>query len=177
MSEQVVAPFGPTSLRLVLIGCSKTKLPYTPTRKRGGRLHPQEMYGGQLFPKRVAYAESRGLPWGVLSAEYGLWRGSDERQPYEAKMSDLSPAEFAIWHAKVAYDVIHELWEPWENELSSRVYKPQELTVEIHAGKAYAHPLSTILRSLGVVVELPCEGLGIGQQLQLYTSGALATVV
>lgn len=158
----------PQSMRLMLIGCSKTKLPYVPDRRRGGRLTPEEMYGGQLFLKRVKYAKDRNLPWMVLSAEYGLWRPGSERKPYEATMGEKSPAEFAIWHASVAYCILHELWEQRETGEADGPLRPNQLTVEIHAGRSYSLPLAEILRSVGVVVELPCEGLGIGKQLAFY---------
>lgn len=168
--------FCSSALRLVLIGCSKTKLPYTPDRRRGGRITAVEMYGGQLFRKRVEYAERRSLPWRVLSAEYGAWRPDDERKPYDETLADKSPADFAVWHAKVAYDLLHELWEQYDNGEADGPLRPGEMIVEIHAGKLYARPLANILGSLGVKVELPCEGLGIGEQLALYTSGRLAAV-
>ncbi|MCC9603544.1 hypothetical protein LOC67_23590 [Stieleria sp. JC731] len=160
--------------RIVLIGCSKTKLPYKPERRRGGRLYPTELYGGDLFPKRVAYAESRNLPWMVLSAEYGVWNPNQERKPYDTAFSDLSPADRADWHARVAYHVIQELFEPFEVGEANRPLTPSELTVEIHAGRDYAEPLATILTALGINVELPCKGLAIGQQKKLYASGSLS---
>jgi hypothetical protein len=134
------------------------------------------MYAGQLFKKRVEYAERQGFPWRVLSAQHGAWRPHEERKPYDETLQEKSPADFAIWHAAVAYNLLHELWEPYDNGKSEGPYRPNEMTVEIHAGKLYSRPLADILRSLGVNVELPCEGLGIGEQLALYTTGRLATV-
>ena len=170
--ESVVMP--QSALRLILIGCSKTKKPYTYDRRRGGKITPEEMYGGQLFAKRVAYANRKAMQWMVLSAEYGLWEPNCERKPYEATMGEKSDAERAVWHTRVAYCVLHELWEPMERGERENEMRPSELTVEIHAGKDYARPLADILRSCGVTVLLPCEGLGIGEQLALYTSGRLA---
>jgi hypothetical protein len=161
-------------LRLVLIGCSKTKKPYKPDPRRGGRITAEEMYAGQLFKKRVEYAKRLGLEWFVLSAEYGLWRPEAGRKPYDATMRAKSPAERAIWHAHVAYCIVNELWEPLERGECDRELHPAELTVEIHAGRLYAHPLDDILRSLGVTVKLPCAGMGIGEQLKMYTTGSLS---
>ena len=158
-------------LRLMLIGCSKTKKPYVYDRRRGGRISPTEMYGGDLFKKRVRYAERNGIEWFVLSAEYGLWGPSDERKPYDETLGGKTPADFAMWHATVARQLLHQLWEPWERGELDRPLVPSELTIEIHAGKDYARPLADILLACGVNVVLPCEGLGIGQQLALYTSG------
>lgn len=160
-------------MRIVLIGCSKTKHKITPDPKRGGRVSPCELYSGQLFSKRVAYAESRKLPWMVLSAEYGVWRPDIEHKPYDNCLADFSPAERAAWHISVAHRLIEELWEPWEMD-EGPVLSPDQLTLEIHAGNDYAHPLAELLRTVGINVELPCEGLGIGEQLALYTSGKLA---
>lgn len=159
--------------RLVCIGCSKTKRDVAPNPKRGNRVTPVEFYGGQLFPLRVQYAESRGLPWVVLSAKYGVWRPDVEQKTYDLRLDDLHPADFAAWHASVAYSLVHELWEPWEADIEQPVLRPRQLTVELHAGEEYCEPLGSILRSLGVVVERPCEGLGIGKQLKAYTTGAL----
>lgn len=120
---------------LVLIGCSKTKRPYTYDRRRGGRITPTEMYGGQLFQKRVAYAEGRSLPWAVLSAHYGLWWPNREMRPYEATMTSKLPAEVAVWHASVAQAVVEHLWEPYDLGLLAGPMRPNAMTVEIHAGR------------------------------------------
>ncbi len=117
------------------------------------------------------------MPWAVLSAEYGVWRPDIEMRPYDATMNHKLPAEFAKWHASVASKVLDDLWEPMEDGRAAGPIRPGLLSVEIHAGANYAHPLAELLRSLGVIVSLPCEGLGIGQQLALYTSGALSEVV
>jgi len=161
-------------LRIVLIGCSKTKRKIEYDRSRGGCCLPRELYSGQLFTKRVEYAERNSLPWIVLSAEHGIWKPTHLLKPYEASFADLTPADRAIWPVSVACRLLHELWEPWEEDEAQPVLKPAQLTFEIHAGNDYAHPLAEILQMVGVRVELPCEGLGIGEQLALYTSGALA---
>ena len=170
-------------MRIVLIGCSKTKKPYRRDASRGGRLTPAELYSGSLFVKRVQYAERSELPWMVLSAQFGLWRSNQELSPvmgtcsevpYDVTMDDLSPADRAAWATSVAHKLVEELWEPFNRNETACPLDPGELTVEIHAGADYWHPLAEILRSVGVNVELPCEGLGIGEQLALYTSGVLA---
>lgn len=170
-------------MRLILIGCSKTKLRYKRDPKRGGRLTPIELYGGDLFRKRVDYAEREGHPWAVLSAAFGLWPSHIERNPsmpgdagevYDQTMSDLLAAERAAWHVDVAAKIVEELWEPWHGGKAPSPMLPSELQIEIHAGRDYAQPLATILRELGIPAVWPCEGLGIGQQLAMYTSGALS---
>lgn len=169
--------------RLILIGCSKTKLPYKRDPKRGGRVLPIELYGGDLFRKRVAYAEREGSQWAVISAAFGLWPSNVELNPvrmgdggevYDLTLCEMLAAERAAWHVDVAGKVIEQLWGTWHTGDTHRPLLPHELEVEIHAGRDYAQPLATILRELGVPTAWPCEGLGIGQQLAMYTSGPLS---
>lgn len=94
--------------RIALIGCSKTKT-YRYDRKRGGKAFPTETYGGQLFNRRVAYCEDRGVPWCVMSAMVGIWRMDEELRPtdgldenrepkvYDLTISQLSKSDYAIW--------------------------------------------------------------------------------
>jgi hypothetical protein len=165
--------------RIALIACSKSKS-YTHDRKRGGRVLPAELYTGALFRKSVRHAEDRGIPWFVLSARFGLWpshvelnageydAGCGTWSPYDVTLSGMCAAEKAAWHTKVAWDVTHELWEPWEQGSADTHLQPNEMTIEIHAGRDYTHPLASILRSVGFCVELPLDGLQIGERLQWY---------
>lgn len=163
--------------RLILIGCSKAK-EYKPESRRGGRVFPRELYSSQLFRARVEYAESIKCEWAVLSARFGLWHSSRELVPcniggsgrvYDTTFDDLNRAERAEWHTSVAHKVVEQLFEPFEVGTSRQPLNPNQLTVEIHAGRSYCQPLAEILKLTGINVQLPCEGLGIGQQLQLYS--------
>lgn len=138
------------------------------------------LYAGDLFKKSVAYAEDRGLPWFVLSARFGLWpsyaayRAGDydastkSWSAYDETLANMDGAEKAAWHTKVAWDVVNLLWEQWEQGKAATHSQPRELTVEMHAGKEYAEPLSNILRSVGCNVENPLEGMQIGERLAWY---------
>lgn len=150
--------------RIMLIGCSKTK--YKATTRRN--VTPTDLYAGQLFLARVELAEAMGVEWAALSAKYGLWRRDGLRKPYDFAFEDMDAAEIAMWHISVAMAVGNELWEPYERNQADGPVVPRNMTVEIHAGKRYAHPLAEILRAVGIRVELPCKGLGIGQQLAYY---------
>ena len=165
--------------RVVVIGCCKEKR-YIYERRRGGRVLPAELYQSQLFRKRVAYAERNCLPWGVLSALFGFWRSDTELKPttledpekaYDTTLGSLLPAERSIWPAQVAYKLLHQLWDHENITVDYELdgIPPNEMLYEIHAGKDYAHPLAEILQSCGVNVEIPCKGLGIGEQLKYYT--------
>lgn len=154
---------------ICLIGCSKTKAKLTARKHCTPKGTPEEMYTGQLFKKRLAHVTGRGLTWAVLSAEYGVFQPNLSLPLYDRTLEKMSAADRALWHTKVAYD-IYNLWlyEPFDEDESDRPYRPDELTVEIHAGKHYAHPLAEILQLNGTEVLLPCEGMGIGEQLKYY---------
>lgn len=153
-----------TKYRIMLIGCSKTKRTVTNNRK----VTPTELYAGQLFLARVKLAEAIGVEWAVLSAKYGLWRSQGLRKPYDFAFEDMDSAEVAMWHISVAMAVANDLWEPYDRNEADGPINPSEMLVEIHAGRRYANPLAQILQASGIRVELPCKGMGIGQQLAYY---------
>lgn len=161
-------------MRLILIGCGKNKTTAPSSAKNGHRFRIRDMYVGPLFTKRVQYAEERKLPWAVLSAKYGLIWPNEERKLYDETLNEMTPAEVAFWVSQVSSRVVNLLGEPFDSGQSDRMLNPNELVVEIHAGRRYSHPLADVLRAYGIDVQLPCEGLGIGEQLQAYTSGRLA---
>jgi hypothetical protein len=154
--------------RLMLIGCSKTKKACEYDSRVGGRVVPEQLYGSQLFSKRVEYANAKNLRWYVLSARYGVWRPTIGMKPYDQTFADMTPADIAAWHSSCALWLLEELWEPFHQKESAEPLKPSELTIEVHAGADYCHPLAEILKSVGIVVELPLAGLGIGEQLAWY---------
>lgn len=156
--------------RLMLIGCSKTKKAVDFNPRTGGRVVPDQLYGSQLFSKRVDYAKAKGLRWAVLSARYGVWFPHIGLKAYDQTFSDMIPAEIAAWHVGVAQRLMEELWEQYNLGQSVNPIKPSELTIEIHAGADYCHPLTEILKAVGIAVELPLAGLGIGEQLAWYCS-------
>jgi hypothetical protein len=158
--------------RLMLIGCSKTKKACEYDSRVGGRVVPEQLYGSQLFSKRVDYAKANNLRWYVLSAKYGVWRPTIGMKPYDQTFADMTPADIAAWHSSCALWLLEELWEPFHQKESEEPLKPSELTIEIHAGADYCHPLTEILRALGVKVELPLAGLGIGEQLAWYCNAS-----
>ncbi len=158
----------PNFRNLMLIGCSKTKHEVAFNQKTGGRVTPQKLYAGQLFSKRVEYATRNRLRWYVLSAKYGVWRPNIELKPYDRTFSDMNTAEVAAWHIGVARHLVEELWEGFNQNVTDGPLKPSELTIEIHAGADYAHPLAELLEALGIKVDLPLKGLGIGEQLAWY---------
>lgn len=154
---------------ICLIGCSKNKADLKARKYCTSKGTPEEMYTGQLFKKRVAYAKRRGFTWAVLSAQYGLFLPDRSMPLYDLTLEKMNPADRALWHTHTAYDIYnHWLYEPFDENEADEPYTPGDLTVEIHAGKNYARPLADILRLNGTHVVLPCEGMGIGEQLKYY---------
>ena len=154
--------------RLMLIGCTKGKQDRPYNNLTGGRVVPEQLYQSPLFSKRLDYAEVKGLRWAVLSAKYGVWFPRIGLKPYDQTFADMTPADVAAWHVGVAQRLIEELWEPFNLKESDDFLKPSELTIEILAGADYCHPLTEILTAVGIKVELPLKGLGIGEQLAWY---------
>jgi len=159
----------PVSLnRLMLIDCTKNKHDIGYDVKTGGRVVPQQLYNSPLFSKRLDYAEAKGYRWAVLSARYGVWFPRIEMKPYDQTFAEMEAAEIAAWHIGCAQRLMEELWEPFHAKKHDGPIKPSELTIEIHAGADYCHPLTEILTAVGIKVELPLKGLGIGEQLAWY---------
>jgi hypothetical protein len=154
--------------RLMLIGCTKGKQDIAYNPRTGGCVVPEQLYQSPLFSKRLDYAESRGLRWAVLSAKYGVWFPRISLKPYDQTFADMTPADIAAWHVGVAMRLVEELWEPFHEKETEEPFKPSELTIEIHAGADYCHPLAEILQAVGIKVELPLKGFGIGEQLAWY---------
>lgn len=134
---------------LVLIGCVKSKLP--------GRHRARDLYTSPLFLGRVAYAESTGAIWYVLSAKYGLVAPDDLIDDYDLSLADASASERADWATRVL--------EAFDERIGSVAAK----TIEIHAGDQYRDRVLLLgLRSRGAKVNVPLEGMRFGGQLAWY---------
>ena len=70
---------------VILVGCVKSKLPGTHLAR--------ELYNSPLFRGRRSYAESRGVPWFILSALYGLVAPEDQILAYDATLKRLKAPE------------------------------------------------------------------------------------
>lgn len=133
---------------IVLISCVKTKQRQPCAAK--------DMYVSVLFGKERAYAEASGLPWFILSAEYGLVAPDEWVSPYERYLPD-TPAGYQIaWGAWVVARL-----ELLSGSLAERV-------IEVHAGSAYIAALRQQLESRGATVLDPLHGLSMGARLAWY---------
>lgn len=124
---------------VVLVGCVKSKL----DRPAPAR----ELYTSALFRKQRAYAEATGVPWFVLSAEYGLVEPARVIEPYELHLASTSRAYRTEWGRRVVDD------------LAAKLGGLGSLVIEIHAGAAYVEALRDGLAGAGATIVEPLAGL------------------
>lgn len=125
---------------IILVSCVGEKLPQAAPA--------QDLYQSAWFRKARRYAETHGQRWYILSALYGLVNPGDVIESYNVTLNEKSAEERRAWAGKVSEQI-------------SKVITPGPLT--ILAGKHYREYLSEFLH--GYALNVPMEGLGIGQQL------------
>jgi Family of unknown function (DUF6884) len=119
--------------------------------KRGVPAPAQELYISDLFQKASAHARQAADEWYILSAKYGLVAPDRVISPYNVTLKLLPAAERRAWAVRATADL-------------RRVLKTGDQVVFL-AGEAYRAGLVDAIRDMGCTVEIPMEGLGIGQQL------------
>lgn len=152
----------------VLIGCTKTK--------RAERSAGRDLYDpSDLFRRRRAYAESTGLPWGIVSARYGLVLPDQQVDPYEMTIAQRRTAEHGgtkHWARSVIRGAFLYLADMHATARDARgfAYFPEHLVLEVHAGIDYVRALEEVAGDYrsGVTILHPVAGLMIGQQKQHY---------
>jgi hypothetical protein len=135
---------------VALVGCVKSKVE---------GVHPaRDLYVSPLFRKRRAYVEARGLAWFILSAEHGLVSPEATLHSYSRSLATMPAGERRVWGSAVI------------SALEDALGELGQLSFEIHAGASYVEPVRPYLLNLGALVDVPTEGLGIGQQLSWYSA-------
>ena len=107
------------------------------------------------FRKARTYADGTGQPWFILSAQYGLVHPDEMIAPYDLTLNTMPVVERRRWASRVLTQL-----EPHLNGIKS---------VTFLAGRRYREFLEPSLRSRGLVVSIPMEGLRIGEQLSWLT--------
>ena len=133
--------------RIYLVSCVSQKQP-SPAPAR-------DLYTSSLFSKASAYADSTGQPWFILSAKYGLVHPDEVIAPYDLTLNTMPVAERRRW----ANGVLAQL-APHLKGIGA---------VTFLAGQRYREFLEAPLRSRGLAVSVPMEGLRIGEQLGWLT--------
>ena len=132
---------------IFLLSCVGQKQP-VPARAR-------DLYISSWFRKARSYADSTGRPWFVLSAKYGLVHPDEVMPPYDLTLNTMPVADRRQWASRVLTQL-----GPCLGDVGSVVFL---------AGQRYREFLEPSLRSRGVVVSVPMEGLRIGEQLRWLT--------
>lgn len=135
--------------RVGLVGCVKQKAPAP---------HPaRALYVSTLFAGRRAFVEHSCLEWWILSALHGLVHPDQVLEPYDVTLKDAGRAGRREWSRRVLAT------------LDERVALRPGDVAEIHAGSEYRDwGLVDGLRARGIAVEIPTEGMPLGQQLAFY---------
>lgn len=138
--------------RVGLVGCVKTKRAVASTAK--------DLYVSTLFHGQRRAVEASCARWFILSAKHGLLSPDTVIEPYEETLKNTPARCKRTWSRRVLGQLRHELGEL------------DDVHFEIHAGQDYyAYGLVEGLSDAGATIELPTEGLSMGQKLSYYGDG------
>lgn len=136
---------------MVLIACGKNK--------RGEKSAAKDLYIGELFKKTRALVEKHKQEFRILSALHGLVHPEKELEPYDYTLNGKSKAVKREWAAQISKLLC--------------LKNPHEWRFVIYAGRDYREFLVPTLISHGFDVEIPLEGLEIGQQLSFLKTALI----
>jgi len=132
-----------------LVSCVKTK--------RSEPARPKDLYTSPYFKKMRAYAERHHDDWWILSAEHGLLNPDGPPiAPYDQTLSGAPIATRRAW----AEDVV--------SALDEQGLLADDVTLVIHAGTDYYGQLVPLVEGSDTTIELPTEGLGLGEKQAWY---------
>ena len=138
------------SADLCLVSCVKSK--------RSAAAPARDMYVSAWFRKARACIESLGCPWYILSAKHGLLDPGSTIDPYDKTLNGMSADLRRAWARGVFED------------LAPRLSGVGSVTV--FAGMSYREFLEAELRSRGLDVNVPMQGLGLYQQISCLSAQA-----
>ena len=121
-------------------------------KKRSTPAKAKDLYASDWFTKARQYVEAHGGDWFILSAELGLVDPEDEIAPYEKTLNAMGVRERREWAERV------------KGQMAQRL--PRVDRIVVLAGQRYRENLMDFLHTHAHRVEVPMEGLKIGQQLQ-----------
>jgi hypothetical protein len=134
-----------------LVSCVKTK--------RDHPTIPKDLYTSSYFEKMREYAERTHDDWWILSAKHGLLDpDGDPIEPYEATLTSATVAEKKAWAETVV------------DQLDGVGLLTTDVTLVFHAGKDYYEELLPLIREQVEAIEIPTEGLAIGETLAWYNN-------
>ena len=132
-----------------LVSCVKTK--------RDEPTTPKTLYTSDYFEKMRAYAEEHHDDWWILSAKHGLLDPQgDAIAPYDETLTGARVAEKREWTERVI------------EQLDEEGLLTEGVTLVLHAGRDYYEELLPLIENTGVAIEIPTEGLAIGEKKAWY---------
>ena len=132
-----------------LVSCVKTKQAVPAT--------PKDLYTSPYFEKMRAYAEQYHDDWWILSAKHGLLDPDGAAiEPYDQTLTGARVGRKREWANRVA------------EQLDEEGLLSDDITLVLHAGKDYYEELLPLLEDSNVSVEIPTEGLAIGETQAWY---------
>lgn len=121
------------------------------SKKRASPSLAKDLYLSDWFLKARRYVEATGCPWFILSAKYGLVHPDQQLAPYEQTLNTMGIADRRAWARHVQVQMDEHL--------------PNVGRVVVLAGQRYREFLMDYFQRRGITVEIPLEGLRIGEQL------------
>ena len=122
------------------------------SKKRSEPCPASQLYVSDWFLKAVAFAQKHSDEWYILSAKYGLLNPHQIIEPYNLTLKTMSKFQREAW-ARYVFSDLRTLLSPND-------------TVIFLAGHAYREYLERPIAQIGCRIEIPMEGLKIGEQLQ-----------
>lgn len=121
------------------------------SKKNSAAMPARDLYVSTWFRKASAYASHIADNWYILSAKYGLVAPETVIEPYDETLNLMPAAARRDWAIRVLADL-------------EQVLKHGDHVVFL-AGQRYRQDLIEPIRRMGGDVEIPMEGLRIGEQL------------
>lgn len=128
---------------MFLVSCVKTK--------QSSKAPAKDLYASDWFSKARTVVESKGAPWFILSAKYGLVSPKDIIAPYELTLNKMPVADRRRWAEEVL------------GKIGRMATKPKRIVM--FAGARYREFLQPGLEAMGIEVDVPMVGLAFGEQL------------
>jgi len=139
------------SKEIGLVSCVKSK--------RDEPATPKNLYTSPYFEKMSSYAEQQHDDWWILSAKHGLLNpDGDSIEPYDETLSGARVDEKRRWSKRVA------------EQLSDEGLLSGDHMLVLHAGRDYYDELLPLLEETSVTIEMPVEGLAIGERMAWYNN-------
>ena len=124
------------------------------SRKQDRPVAAQDLYTSDWFLKAREYVKRTGAEWFILSAEHGLVNPDSVISPYERTLNTMGIRERRAWGSKVL------------DQLQSKLTGVER--VVMLAGARYREFLIDSIRARGMAVDVPLEGMRIGEQLRWF---------